>query len=87
MGKVFKWIQRNGGVEGMEKLALEKSKKVYQVIDNSKGFYVCPVKKECRSRMNVPFRIKGNNEELEKEFLSGASERGMLQLKGHRFVS
>ncbi|XP_043467987.1 probable phosphoserine aminotransferase [Leptopilina heterotoma] len=85
VGKVFKWIQRNGGVKGMEKKAVEKSKRIYDIIDNSQGFYVCPIKKDCRSRMNVPFRIK-NNDELEKEFLTGASERGMLQLKGHRSV-
>lgn len=36
--------------------------------------------------MNVPFRIGKNDEQLEKEFLSGASARGMLQLKGHRSV-
>ncbi|XP_047342887.1 phosphoserine aminotransferase isoform X2 [Vespa velutina] len=37
---------------------------------------------------NTPplFQIKDNDEELEKEFLSGAVSRGMLQLKGHRSV-
>ena len=69
----------------MRKRAIEKSKMIYDIIDQSEGFYVCPIKKDCRSKMNVPFRIC-NNEDLEKEFLVGASERGMLQLKGHRFV-
>jgi hypothetical protein len=38
--------------------------------------------------MNVPFRIGGpnGNDDLEKEFLSGAQKLGMLQLKGHRYV-
>ena len=69
----------------MEKLALEKSKKIYDVIDQSEGFYICTIKKDCRSKINVPFRIC-NSDELERQFLSGASERGMLQLKGHWFV-
>ncbi|CAK9795485.1 Probable phosphoserine aminotransferase [Anthophora quadrimaculata] len=86
VGLVFKWIKEHGGVEGMEKLALEKSRMIYDVINDSKGFYSCPVKPDARSRMNVPFRIRENNEELEKEFLSGASARRMLQLKGHRLV-
>ncbi|XP_033230198.1 phosphoserine aminotransferase [Belonocnema kinseyi] len=85
VGRVFEWIKRNGGVEGMKNLAIKKSNKIYDIIDQSEGFYVCPVNKKCRSKMNVPFRIR-NNEDLEKEFLAGASKRGMLQLKGHRSV-
>lgn len=86
VGLVFKWIKEQGGVEGMEKLAIMKSQKIYEIINESKGFYSCPVKPEVRSRMNVPFRIGKDDEELEKKFLSGASARGMLQLKGHRSV-
>ncbi|XP_076239432.1 phosphoserine aminotransferase [Calliopsis andreniformis] len=86
VGLVFKWIKEHGGIEGMEKLAIMKSQKIFQVIDESKGFYSCPVKSNVRSRMNVPFRIAEGDEELEKKFLSGASARRMLQLKGHRSV-
>ncbi|OAD52799.1 putative phosphoserine aminotransferase [Eufriesea mexicana] len=86
VGLVFKWIKEHGGIEGMEKQAIAKSQKIYDIINESKGFYSCPVKSDMRSRVNVPFRISKDNEELEKEFLSGASARGMLQLKGHRTV-
>lgn len=86
VGLVFKWVKENGSVEGMEKLAIAKSQKIYDVINKSKNFYSCPVKSDVRSRMNVPFRIGKNDEKLENEFLLGASERGMLQLKGHRLV-
>lgn len=82
MGLVFEWIKESGGVEEMEKRAIKKSTSVYSIIDNSNGFYICPVKKEVRSRMNVPFRI--SNPELESEFLAGAEKLGMIQLKGHR---
>ncbi|XP_073984673.1 phosphoserine aminotransferase [Rhodnius prolixus] len=84
MGLVFEWIKESGGVEEMEKRAIKKSTSVYSIIDNSNGFYICPVKKEVRSRMNVPFRI--SNPELESEFLAGAEKLGMIQLKGHRLV-
>lgn len=88
MGRVFEWIKRNGGVDGMNKRSLLKSQLIYKIIDESNGFYACPVEKNCRSRMNIPFRIGGStgNDDLEKEFLKKAEEMGMLQLKGHRSV-
>ncbi|XP_008555170.1 probable phosphoserine aminotransferase [Microplitis demolitor] len=86
IGRVFEWIKRNGGVEEMEKRAIKKSKLIYDIIEKSNGFYSCPIEPKARSRMNLPFRIGNDNEELEKEFLAGASKLGMLQLKGHRSV-
>ncbi|XP_024883650.1 probable phosphoserine aminotransferase [Temnothorax curvispinosus] len=86
VGLVFEWIKKNGGVEGMQNFARKKSSKIYDVIDGSKGFYMCPIKPDARSKMNIPLRIRNGDEELEKEFLSGATARGMLQLKGHRSV-
>ncbi|CAG8665790.1 2480_t:CDS:2 [Racocetra persica] len=80
---VFEWMLELGGVEAIEKTNLIKAKKLYETIDNSK-IYKSPVEKSVRSRMNVPFRIQ--REELESEFLKGAIELGMLQLKGHRSV-
>jgi phosphoserine aminotransferase len=85
VGRVFEWIQRNGGIENMNKLAFKKSKLIYDIIEESQGFYNCPIKKDCRSRMNIPFRIK-NDEQLENEFIAGAVAKNMLQLKGHRSV-
>lgn len=88
MGLVFKWIKRNGGVAGMAKLAAAKSKLIYDTINQSNGFYYCPVDVNVRSRMNVPFRIgsASGDDALEKEFLSKAEAEGMIQLKGHRSV-
>ncbi|KAH0566560.1 probable phosphoserine aminotransferase [Cotesia glomerata] len=83
---VFEWIKRNGGIKGMEELAIKKSGLIYDVIKGSNGFYSCPIEPKARSRMNLPFRIGNNNEDLEKEFLAGASKLGMIQLKGHRSV-
>jgi phosphoserine aminotransferase len=40
MGLVLEWIINNGGAEGMEMRNDQKVKAVYDVIDNSNGFYV-----------------------------------------------
>ncbi|KAL7636042.1 UNVERIFIED_CONTAM: hypothetical protein RMT77_013860 [Armadillidium vulgare] len=88
LNKVLKWVKENGGVENMEKMALEKSSMIYTIIDNSKGFYYSPIKKNSRSRMNITFRVGGpsGNEALEKKFLEEAASEGLLALKGHRSV-
>ncbi|XP_061671924.1 phosphoserine aminotransferase [Syngnathoides biaculeatus] len=85
---VLEWIKSNGGAAAMDALNKRKSDLIYDIINSSDGFYVCPVDEGCRSRMNIPFRIgkKEGDETLEKEFLNGASKRGMISLKGHRSV-
>jgi len=85
VGLVFDWILKNGGVEEMEKWALEKSNMIYDAIDSSNGYYTSAVDKSCRSRMNVPFRVN-NSEDVESIFLKEAKSRGFLGLKGHRSV-
>ncbi|EAW62620.1 phosphoserine aminotransferase 1, isoform CRA_c [Homo sapiens] len=85
---MFQWIKNNGGAAAMEKLSSIKSQTIYEIIDNSQGFYVCPVEPQNRSKMNIPFRI-GNakgDDALEKRFLDKALELNMLSLKGHRSV-
>ncbi|KAM9137516.1 phosphoserine aminotransferase [Pangshura tecta] len=88
MSLVLEWIKNNGGAPAMDKQSSIKSQMIYDIIDKSNGFYVCPVEKKSRSRMNVPFRI-GNikgDEALEKKFLDKAVELNMISLKGHRSV-
>lgn len=72
----------------MEKNSAKKSQLIYDIIESSNGFYSCPIDKAYRSRTNVVFRVGGTDgdEALEKEFLKGAEQRGMVQLKGHRSV-
>lgn len=81
---VLKWIKNKGGAEAMAERAEKKASMLYDAIDNSKGFYNCPVDPDFRSHMNVVFRLQ--SEELEKEFLKEAETKGMLGLKGHRSV-
>jgi phosphoserine aminotransferase len=84
LGKVLKWMQEQGGVEAMESQAEEKAGILYQAIDNSDGYYRCPVDAGSRSVMNVVFRLP--TEELEKAFLAEADKAKLLNLKGHRSV-
>ncbi|XP_006122537.1 phosphoserine aminotransferase isoform X1 [Pelodiscus sinensis] len=88
MSLVLEWIKNNGGAAAMDKLSSIKSHMIYDIIDSSSGFYVCPVEKKSRSRMNIPFRIGNVNgdEALEKKFLDKAVELNMISLKGHRSV-
>ena len=82
-GLVFKWLKALGGVAEIEKRNIAKAALLYDLLDRS-GFYKNPVAKEDRSRMNVPFTLA--DAKLDEPFLKGASERGMVQLKGHRSV-
>jgi phosphoserine aminotransferase len=85
MGLVFDWIIANGGVEEMEQRAIKKSNILYKTIDQSGGFYINNVEDDCRSRMNIVFRIK-NDETLENDFCKEAKAMGLIGLKGHRSV-
>ena len=82
-GLVFEWLQAQGGLAAIEKKNIAKARLLYNYLDRSK-FFLSPVHKEDRSRMNVPFKLR--DEKLDEVFLKGAAERGMVQLKGHRAV-
>lgn len=82
-GLVFQWLKRQGGVAAMEQANIAKAKLLYDYLDSS-NFYITRVEKDCRSRMNVPFFLR--EEALNDAFLTGARERQLLQLKGHKSV-
>ena len=82
-GLVFNWIKAQGGLVAMEAHNRRKAALLYDFLDTT-GFYIAPVAKDCRSLMNVPFKLK--DEALDAAFLKGAEARGMVQLKGHRSV-
>jgi phosphoserine aminotransferase len=84
VGKVLKWMKARGGLEVIEREAASKAGIVYTAIDNSDGYYRCPVDHRCRSHMNVVFRLP--REALEAKFLSEATAAGLVNLKGHRSV-
>ena len=82
-GLVFQWLKQQGGLAAIEQQNIAKAAMLYDCIDAS-SFYNNPVRKEDRSRMNVPFTLK--DAALDEEFLKGAKAKGMVQLKGHRSV-
>ena len=89
MGKVLEWIRKNGGAQGMKERNEKKAQLLYDYIDNS-GYYCCPVEKNSRSIMNVPFLTYETDSEkaaaLNKHFVSEAEKAGLVNLAGHRLV-
>jgi phosphoserine aminotransferase len=84
-GLVFKWALNDiGGLEKMYALNSEKAKVLYDGIDSSDGYYRGHAEKDCRSLMNITFRLP--SEELENKFIKEATAAGLDGLKGHRSV-
>lgn len=88
MDKVLQWIKKNGGVKEMSNQSDKKSKLLYETIEQSNGYYSSIVHKDARSRINITFRVGGENgnEELENKFIVEAEKNYMMQLKGHRLL-
>ncbi|SCV69071.1 BQ2448_2091 [Microbotryum intermedium] len=69
----------------LAQLADAKSSLVYSLLDDESDFYQGTANKGSRSRMNVTFRIKGG-EQVEKDFVKLAGEKGIMGVGGHRSV-
>lgn len=81
---VLKWLKDQGGLAGMEKINREKAAYIYNMIDQSNGFYKGHADKDSRSLMNITFTM--GNADLEKAFAQEATAQGFIGLKGHRSV-
>ena len=85
LGLVCQWIRDEiGGLEAMARHNSAKAELLYDVLDSSGGFYAGHARPECRSAMNVTYRLP--DEQLERDFLATAAARGLTDLKGHRSV-
>src|SRR5215471_18141328 len=82
-GLVMKWLRAQGGLPAIEQVNQRKAAKLYAEIDRT-GFYRGTAHKDCRSLMNVTFRL--GTEDLEKQFVKEAEAAGLDGLKGHRSV-
>jgi len=80
---VCKWLHEKGGLGAMERENEEKARLIYDAIDAT-DFYRGHADVDCRSTMNVTFRLPA--EELEKKFVAEATAQGLDGLKGHRSV-
>jgi len=80
---VMEWLEKNGGLEAMEKTNDEKAKILYDAIDGL-SLYKGAANEADRSTMNVTFRVFP--EALEEKFTKEATAQGLMGLKGHRSV-
>src|SRR6267142_4031180 len=83
LGLVMKWLIAAGGLATIATANERKAGKLYAEIDRT-GFYRGTAHKECRSLMNVTFRLP--TEDLEKQFIKESTAAGLDGLKGHRSV-
>ena len=83
MDLVCKWLLDQGGLAGMKKQNDDKARLLYDAIDAT-DFYRGHADVDCRSTMNVTFRLPA--EDLDKKFVAEATAQGLDGLKGHRSV-
>jgi phosphoserine aminotransferase len=85
LGLIARWLQDEvGGLARMAERNRRKAQRLYEVIDASGGFYRGHARPDCRSWMNVTFRLP--SEALEKEFVAEGTRRQLDGLAGHRSV-
>ena len=83
--ETLRWIKKLGGLQVMQKMNQEKAGILYNEIDRNTMF-VGTAEVESRSLMNICFVLKPEYQQLEADFLSFTSKKGMSGLKGHRSV-
>lgn len=80
---VTKWLREEiGGLEKMALLNRKKANLLYELIDESGGFYHGFVEPGSRSLMNITFRLP--SPELDQEFVQQAETHDLMMLKGYR---
>lgn len=84
INKTLKWIKAKGGVEAIAKNNQSKAKLIYDVIDNSNGFYKGHAEPGSRSLMNITFNLA--TPEMEKDFVAKGKAAGFVGIGGHRLV-
>ena len=85
VNKTLHWIKAQGGVKAIAARNREKAQLIYDVIDNSRGFYRGHAEKNSRSLMNITFNLP--TQELEKDFIAEGKKRGFIGIGGHRLVA
>lgn len=82
---VTRWIRDHiGGLKEMAIYNYQKADLLYNVIENSGGFYQGHARPKSRSYMNVTWQLL--NEEIENRFITEAAIAHCIELKGHRSV-
>ena len=83
LGLTLKWLIAQGGLAAVGAVNERKAGRLYAEIDRT-GFYRGTAHKDCRSLMNVTFRLA--TEDLEIAFVKASTAAGLDGLKGHRSV-
>ena len=83
--ETLRWIKANGGVQEMDRRAIERARIVCDEIDRNKLFRGT-VAEDSRSLMSICFVMNDEYKELEKPFFDFATSKGMVGIKGHRSV-
>jgi phosphoserine aminotransferase len=82
---ISEWLLNDiGGLDKMHERNQSKSQMLYEVLDASEGFYAGHAQADSRSLMNVTFKLP--SDEIQNDFIAGAEEHGLFNLKGHRSV-
>ena len=84
VNKTLHWIKKQGGVQALQERNRAKAKVIYDVIDNSNGFYIGHADKDARSLMNITFNLA--DKDLEKKFVAEGKAKGFVGIGGHRLV-
>ena len=82
-GLALDWIESIGGVSELERRNAAKADLLYDYVDSS-DFYLCPIKRQDRSRVNCVFTLK--DESKNAIFLQEAKKHNMIGLKGHKVL-
>jgi len=79
---VTRWLKKEG-IDVIYRRNIEKAARLYEAIDAT-SFYMGTARADCRSDMNVTWRLA--SAELEAKFVEEAAAAGFKGLKGHRSV-
>ncbi|KAG6008976.1 hypothetical protein E4U21_003528 [Claviceps maximensis] len=87
-GQVLKGLlqQHPDKVQGQQALSEKKAQLIYEALDAYPDVYKVVPDRKVRSRMNICFRIEGDDAAAEAVFLEQGTARGLTGLKGHRSV-
>jgi phosphoserine aminotransferase len=79
----LRWLEKNGGIQAIQKKNEEKAALLYNEIDRN-TLFTGTAAKEDRSLMNVCFLAK--NESDTARFIAKATDAGCIGIEGHRSV-
>ncbi|MBN1117526.1 MAG: 3-phosphoserine/phosphohydroxythreonine transaminase [Bacteroidales bacterium] len=82
----MRWLKNTGGVSAIYKKNIEKSELLYNEINRNKLFKTTVANEADRSIMNVTFVMNDEYKEKEADFMTYATSKGIIGIKGHRSV-